>query len=128
MDIEELAPHVRKARHLSDGAGADEPFEASVAIGMHPARKAGQMRLGVMGLAVGGEPVPGRRRPISGPGTLVANVRPGACRRSLARSRGKHLDRRVIDEDCLAGEHVASHCIGQRLEQRCRLAHPAGQR
>ena len=50
VDIEELASHVRQARDLADGTGADESLEARVAVGVHPAGEASQMLLGVMGL------------------------------------------------------------------------------
>ena len=110
------------------GPAADEALEAGVAVGVHPTGEASQMLLGMMGLAVGGKPVPSRRLPFAGPGTLVTHVRPGTPRRGLARSRGQHLDRRVIDKDRPTGEHVATDRIGQRLKQRRRLAHPTGER
>ena len=127
VDIEELASHVRQARDLADGTGADESLEAGVAVGVHPAGEASQMLLGVMGLAVRGKPVPSRRRTIARPRPLVAYIAPGARRRRLAGSRGEYLDRGVIGEDGPTGQHVTPHRIGQRLEQRRRLADPPGQ-
>ena len=62
MDIEELPSHMRQAGDLADRAGAGELAEPSVAVGMHPAAEARQMRLRMFGLAVGREAVPRRRR------------------------------------------------------------------
>ena len=125
VHVEELAPDMRHARDLADGTGGDEALEAGVTVGMHPAGEARQMLYGMMGLAVGGEPVPGRRRSLSCPGTLVTHARLGAPGRVLARSRGQHLDRCVIGENCPTGEHVPTDRIGQRYEQYRRLAQPA---
>ena len=65
---------------------------------------------------------------IARPRPLVAYIAPGARRRRLAGSRGEYLDRGVIGEDGPTGQHVTPHRIGQRLEQRRRLADPSGQR
>ena len=63
MDVEELAPYMGQTSDLADRSGTDEALEPGVAIGVHPAAEVGQMTLGMTRLAVGGEPVPRRRRP-----------------------------------------------------------------
>ena len=62
MDVEELAPHMRQAGDLADRAGAGELAEPGIAVAVHPAAEARQMRLRMFGLAVGREAVPRRRR------------------------------------------------------------------
>ena len=46
-DIDELAPDMCQARHLKNAAGMIEVVEAAVAVGVHPARVAGQMPSGM---------------------------------------------------------------------------------
>ena len=74
MDVEELASHMGQTGDLADRSDADEAFEPRVAIDVHPAAEVGQMALGMAVLAVGGEPVLGRRRPSPHQGRSARNV------------------------------------------------------
>ena len=49
MDIEELPSHMRQAGDLADRPGAGELAEPGIAVGMHPAAEARQMRLRMFG-------------------------------------------------------------------------------
>ena len=127
MDVDELAPDVGHAGDLADGAGAIELVEAGIAVGMHQAAEAGEMVLRVLALAVAREAIPGRRRSRAAPGPLVADIGPEPGGPGLAGAGREHADRRVVGEDRPGREHVPADGVGQRREQRGRLADPVGQ-
>ena len=127
VDVDELAPDMGHAGDLADGAGAVEVLEPGIAVGMHPAAEAGEMILGVLALAVAGEPIPGGRWGIAAPRAFIAGIGPEPCRLGLAGAGGEHADRRVIGEDRLGRQDMAADGIGQGFQQGGGLADPVGQ-
>ena len=93
MDVEELATHMRQTGNLADRPGAGQRPEAGIAVGVHSAGEAGQVRLRTRRLAVGREAVPSRQRRLSVPGPLVPHIGPDSARRCLAGPRRQQLDR-----------------------------------
>ena len=128
MDVEELAAHMRQAGDLADRPGSRQRAEPGIAVGVHPPGEAFKMALRMHRLAVGREAVPGRRRRGAVPGPFVPDVGPDPAGRRPAGARRQQLDRGVVGEQGPAGQHIAPDGIGQRLQQRRRLADPAGER
>ena len=108
MDIDELAPHVGHAGNLIDLAGPVQFLEAGITIGVHPAFVLRQVPTGVCAFAVRREPVPGRRRRLTGPRAFVAAIDPQARGLGLAGTGNgsEQLHRGVVGEDRLAGENM----------------------
>ena len=121
MDIEELAAHMRQAGDLADRPHSGQRTEAGIAVRVHPAGEALKMVLRMRCLAVGRESVPGRRRRFAVPGPLIPHIGPDPTGRRLAGAGRQQLDRGVVSEQGLAGQHVAPNGIGQGLHQRRRL-------
>ena len=113
MDIEELPSHMRQAGNLADRAGAGELAEPGIAVAVHPAAEAHQMRLRMLGIAVGREAVPRRRWRAAPPGPLVPDIGPDPSRRCLAGSRREYLDRGIVGEQGPASQHMAPDGVGQ---------------
>ena len=126
-DVDELAPDVRQAGDLADIACPKELVEAGIAVGVHPALEALQVAGRMLALAIDGEPVAGGGRIRTKPGPFIADVGPDPRRPRAAVARGLQLDRRVVGEDRGAAQDVASDRLGQRLQQRRRLADPVRQ-
>lgn len=116
------------AGDLADGAGAIEVFEPGIAVGVHPAAEPGEVILGVLALAVAGEPIPGRGRGLPAPRSFVAGIGPEPCRLGLAGAGGQHADRRVVCKDRLGRQNMATDGVGQGFQQGGGLADPVGQR
>ena len=81
----------------------------------------------MLALAIDGEPIAGGRRIRAVPGPLVADIGPDPRRPGLAVARRLQLDRRVVGEDRRTAQDVAPDRVGQRLQQRRRLADPVRQ-
>ena len=128
MDVDELAPDMGEAGDFPDGALAVQLAEARAVVGVHPAGEGLQMALRVLAPAVGGEAVPGRGRRRPAPGPLVADVDPHPCRGGPSPAGREHRDGGVVREEGLSRECVPADGGGERLQQRRRPAHPAGQR
>ena len=128
MDVDELAPDVGQAGDLADPAPAAQLLEARVAIGVHPAPEAREVARRVGTLPVRREAVERGRRDVAPPWALVADVGPQPRGPRLAGAGREHLHRCVVRVDRLAAQDVPADRLGQRLQQRGALAHPAGQR
>jgi hypothetical protein len=94
---------------------------------MHPALVASQVVGGMLALAIASEPIASGGRIRTKPGPLVADIGPDPCRPGLAGARRLQLDRRVVGEDRRSAQDVAADRVGQRFQQRGRLADPVGQ-
>ena len=127
MDVDELAPDMRHAGDFADGAGAIEILEPGITVGMHPAAEAGEMVFGMLAFPVAGEAIPGGRGRRAAPGPFIAGIGPKPCSLGLAGAGRQHADGRVVGEDRLGRQDMASNGIGQGFEQGCRLADPIGQ-
>ena len=95
---------------------------------MHPAAEPGEVVFGVLALAVAGEAIPCSGRGRAAPGAFVAGVGPEPGGLCLAGARGQHADRRVIGEDGLGRQDMATDGVGQGFQQGGGLADPVGQR
>src|SRR3954453_8440964 len=81
----------------------------------------------MLALAIDGEPIAGAGRIRTMPGPLVADIGPDPRRLGVAIARRLQLDRGVIGEDRLTAQDMTADRVGQRLQQRRRLADPVGQ-
>jgi hypothetical protein len=95
---------------------------------MHPAAIAGKMILRVLAFPIAREAIPGRRRGISAPGTVVTGIGPEPRRLGLAGAGGEQADGRVIRKDRLGRQDMTTDGIGQRFQQGGGLSDPIGQR
>jgi hypothetical protein len=127
VDVDELAPDMGHAGDLADGPRAVEVLEPGIAIGMHPSAEAGEMVLRVLALAVAGEPIPGGGRGGAVPWPFVSRIGPEPRGPGLAGAGRQHADRRVIGEDRLGRQDMATDGIGQWLQKGGGLADPVGQ-
>jgi hypothetical protein len=103
-----------------------EPVEAGIAIGLQDAAIAAQVTLGVLAGTVARVEEHCRRRIAATEWTIVAHVDPGPSGRGLP--LGEHRHRGLVAMHALAGEHVCTDQIEQRLEQRRATAHLVGER
>ena len=78
-------------------------------------------------LPIAGEAIPRRRRCLAAPWSFVTDVGPEPCGLGPAGARGEQRNRSVVHEDCLGLQHMPADGVGQRLQQRRRLADPVRQ-
>src|SRR5215203_3674863 len=95
---------------------------------MHPALIALQVAGGMLALAIDAEPITGGRWTRAEPGPLVADVGPDPRRPGAALARRLELDKGVVGEDRRTAQDMTADRLSQWLQQRRRLADPAGQR
>ena len=79
-------------------------------------------------LAVTGEAIPGGGWRGTAPGPVITRIDPDPSRLGLAGAGGQHLHRRVIGEDRLGRQDMASDDVSQRFQKGGDLADPIGQR
>ena len=105
--------HAPGRQPRGSGRHAGELAEPGIAVAVHPAAEAHQMRLRMLGIAVGREAVPRRRWRAAPPGPLVPDIGPDPSRRCLAGSRREYLDRGIVGEQGPASQHMAPDGVGQ---------------
>lgn len=72
--------------------------------------------------------MPGARWGCPAPPALIAGIGPEPGGLGLSGAGREHLDGRIIGEDCLGRQDMATDGLGQRFQQSGGLADPAGQR
>lgn len=108
MDVDELAPDMGHVGDLADRSDPIEILEPGTAVGVHPPTVSGNVILGVLSLAVAGEPIPGCWRSSATPWAFVAGIGSEPCRLGLGGAGGKHADGRVIGKDRLGRQDMAA--------------------
>jgi hypothetical protein len=128
VEVEELAPHMRPARHLAHSVLPIELVEPGIAVGLQDAVEAGEMAQRVLGAAVRAVAVEGRRRGRATPGPVVAHIDPQPPGLGPAGTRCQNRHGGVVAMDLVGRQHMAGDRVDQRPQRPGRLANPAGER
>jgi hypothetical protein len=128
MDVEELAPGMRPARHFDDGVVPVDHVEPRIAVGLQDAAETAEMVRRMGAAAVGTVAVEGRRRCRAAPGTVVTDIDPQPPGLGLGGARRPHRHGGVVAMDLVGGEDMGGNRLDQRPQLPGRLADPAGHR
>jgi hypothetical protein len=118
---------MRPAAGLDDPSAGEQFIEPGITVGVDYASEVLQVSSRVLAFAVGRVEEQSGRRPRASKRPLVTHIGPQSAGLGLASTWRQDRHRGVIDMKGIAGKHLGSEGVDERL-QRCRRgANPAGQ-